>query len=198
MNKLVKRALTVAHDIQSEVDLWEAFAVTDATKGEARTARPIQRVAPEGRLDRGDIYDALLQISEPLANSYAQAKEDLEDTNRLSWAGTAHEIREVLSTMLRLLAPDDSVKSRSWYKQEPNTSGPTHKQRVRYILQERNAGSKELKVTEKISLLDEMIEELVRDTYSRASDAAHRYKPRDEVKRIVDYFEVFAKDLLNL
>jgi hypothetical protein len=198
MNNLAKLALTVAHDIQSEVVSWEASVMTGATKGTARTARANQRAVPDGLRDRNYIYSALLQISEPLANSYAQVKEDLEDTNRVSWAGTAHEIREVLATMLRELAPDDSVKSRSWYKQEPDTSGPTQKQRVRYILQMRGAGSKELKVGEQVSKLDAMIEDLVRDTYSRASDAAHRFKTRAEVQRIMRYFEVFAQDLLNL
>ena len=42
------------------------------------------------------------------------------------------------------------------------------------------------------------IGDLVRATYTRASDAAHRTKDRREVRRIVRYFEAFAHDLLDL
>lgn len=144
------------------------------------------------------IFSALLGISESLARSYAQIKEDLRDYTRLSWAGTAHEIRELLATMLRLLAPDSEVVAQPWYKQVLETSGPTQKQRVRYILQGHGAGSKERQVVEQVVHLEDMIENLVRSTYARASDAAHRFKPRGEVVRICRYFEAFAYDLLNL
>lgn len=147
---------------------------------------------------REDIYRALANLSEPLAKSYAQVKTDLQDSSRLSWSGTAHEIREVLATMLRLMAPDALVTARSWYRQEPNTCGPTQKQRVRYILEQHGAGSKEREVVEQVTSLEDRIGSLVRATYSRASDAAHRSKNRKEVSRIVNYFEAFAHDLLNL
>jgi hypothetical protein len=150
------------------------------------------------RRENDQIYLALLELAEPLAKSYAQVKIDLLDTNRVSWAGTAHEIREVLSTMLRVLAPDDLVISQSWYRQDPKTNGPTQKQRVKKILLDHHSGSKEKDVVEQVSKLDDMIADLVRATYSRASDAAHRLKVRKEVSRIVKYFDVFALDLLNL
>ncbi len=144
------------------------------------------------------IYDALLQISEPLANCYAQVKMDINDQSRLSWVGTAHEIRHLISILLQKLAPDVDVISQSWYEQDKNTSGPTQRQRVRYILGQHNAGSKEQKVTEQIVNLDEMVERLVRAIYCRASDAAHRFKSREEIIRILRYFDAFAHDLLNL
>jgi hypothetical protein len=144
------------------------------------------------------IYGALLSLSPNLANSYAQIKDDLQDETRISWAGTAHEIREVLATMLRILAPDDQVTSSDWYVQDRNTLGPTQSQRVRFILQEHNSGSQQRNVIEHVVTLDRMIETLVRATYSRASDAAHRFKEREEVSRIFRYFEVFALDLLDI
>lgn len=197
MNNLAKLALAAAKEIRKEVTQWEASlqGITDNVPGDVRIRE--QAIADDW-LDRNDIYDALSHLSETLANSYAQVKKDLQDADRLSWAGTAHEIREVLSTMLRTLAPDEAVTSQHWYKQAPNTSGPTQKQRVRYILQVRGAGSKEREVAEQAVHLDEMIGNLVRATYSRASDAAHRFKNRDEVLRVLRYFEAFAQDLLNL
>ncbi|MCB8945512.1 MAG: hypothetical protein H6658_17315 [Ardenticatenaceae bacterium] len=152
----------------------------------------------EDQLRFNKIYQALLAISDDLANSYMQAKTDLDNDSRFSWAGSAHEIRQVLASMLWLLAPDSEVCSQSWYKKTPDTSGPTQKQRVRYILQMRNGGSKEREVLDHVTSLEKMIEDLVRSTYARASDAAHRFKAKDEVSRIMRYFEAFAFDLLNL
>jgi len=144
------------------------------------------------------IHTSLVKVSPSLGRSYYQVKVDLLDTARISWAGTAHEIREILSTMLRLLAPDNEVVAQAWFKQEPNTYGPTQKQRTRYILEKRESGSKELEVVAQVSKLEDMIGDLVRATYSRASDAAHQAKEKQEVFRITKYFDVFAYDLLDI
>ncbi len=144
------------------------------------------------------ISQALSEISIDLANSYKQVCDDLQNDERISWAGSAHEIRQVLASTLSLLAPDDMVETQSWYAQIEKTHEPTQKQRVRYILQIRNGGSKEREVLENVASLETMIEDLVRSTYARASDAAHRFKTRDEVNRIMRYFDAFAFDLLNL
>lgn len=159
---------------------------------------PEQSTIKASKFVHDDIYSALLNLSEVLANSYAQVKEDIENETRLSWAGSAHEIREVLRTMLELLAPDSEIVVSHWYEQDKNTSGPTQKQRVLYILRKQGAGSKEQDVVKKVVSLEEMIGDLVRATYSRSSDAAHRFKTRKEVRPILKYFEAFAHDLLNL
>jgi hypothetical protein len=166
-----------------------ALVVGVANTKSARTSR---------QLSENSIYDALRALSQPLADSYQQLKVDLEDEDRISWAGTAHEIREVLRRLLALLAPDEKVSSQPWYVQDRNTSGPTQKQRVRYILSLQGAGSKETELAEQVVSLEDMIGDLVRSTYSRASDAAHRGKNRKEARRILRYFEAFAHDLLNL
>ena len=197
MSGRAKRALAVAADMQREIRLWER-SVGDSIRDTSDDAQPAQQ---PGALDQAiqiKIYDGLLQVSETLANSYAQVIRDLEDVERQSWAGTAHEIRQVIATMLSKLAPDHEVTSQSWYVQDPNVSGPTQKQRARYVLLERGAGSKEHEVAQLVGTLDGMIEDLVRAIYSRASDAAHRFKARDEVARILRYFEAFAQDLLGL
>lgn len=144
------------------------------------------------------IREALEAIAPELARSYEQVLDDIADRARLSWAGTAHEIRELLAEMLRHLAPNEAVQAEAWYKQDPNTHGPTQKQRVRYILQQQQAGSKKRDVIKEMSILEERVADLVRATYNRASDAAHRFKGRREAIRILRYFEVFSRDLLDL
>jgi hypothetical protein len=187
MNEIVKQALNAARAIQQDIHI--------ITAPETKLSNLAIKIdAPQ----HDKIYLALHEKSESLANSYAQVKIDIESDNRLSWAGTAHEIREILATLLRLLAPDTVVTAQSWYKREPNSSGVTQKQRVVYILKSRNSGSNESEVLEQITGIEEMVGSLVRSTYSRASDAAHRFKERQEVEKILRYFDAFAYDLLDL
>ena len=56
----------------------------------------------------------------------------------------------------------------------------------------------EREVVEKAGLIEDHVSELVRATYTRASDAAHGGKGRKEVRRILNYFTAFAHDLLDL
>lgn len=144
------------------------------------------------------VESALERVDPALAASYRQVRADLADVSRTSWAGTAHELREILGTLLRKLAPDEAVVNQTWFNQEPNTTGPTQKQRVRYILQQRNAGSKEREVAQHVAALETMVGEVVRAMYSRASDAAHRFKGRTEATRLLNYFDAFAHDLLDI
>lgn len=187
MIEFAKQVFVAAHTIQNDVNLIVSPEIT-SPKLANKTDMP----------QHDKIYVALLEKSESLANSYAQVKIDIESDNRFSWAGTAHEIREIVATLLRILAPDKVVISQSWYKPEPNSSGVTQKQRVIYILKSRNSGSNEKEVLEQITGIEDMIGNLVRSTYSRASDAAHRFKERQEVIKILRYFDAFAYDLLNL
>ena len=170
----------------------------EATRPLASPAPHIPQEEPARPLLSDPLYVALADVSQALADSYSQVRADLNDTSRRSWAGTAHEIREIVATLLRTLAPDAEVVAKSWYRQEPNTVGPTHRQRARYILEQHSASSKQRVVVEEIPVLDAMVGELVRATYTRASDAAHRMKGRSEARRVFRYFEAFAYDLLNL
>ncbi|MHB0856746.1 MAG: pPIWI-associating nuclease domain-containing protein [Anaerolineae bacterium] len=148
-------------------------------------------------MDPDPTYACISRLSSEIARSYVQIKADLADSSRLSWAGTAHEIRESLRAILELLAPDSEVLAQAWYVQDKNTTGPTHRQRVQYILQLRGAGSKEQAVTSTLSGLDELVPDIVRKTYARASDAAHGNKTKNEVQRIFNYYCIFVRDLLE-
>jgi isoleucyl-tRNA synthetase len=193
MNSIIKNRLFFAKKLQEEIDKWEKTIGFSAPE-ESDLPSTIRY---NSHL-QFKINEALEQISGELSYSYIQIYKDLQDSERVSWSGTAHEIREVLTNLLRLLAPDEKVTSESWYQQVKNTSGPTQKHRVKYILLNRSAGSKERAVVKQVTKLDEMIEDLVRSTYKRASDAAHRHKTKSEVSRILRYFETFAIDLLNI
>lgn len=185
MDDLLKQAFLTAKAMQDEIPVPELDSHSEAEP-------------PRQEFNQNDIYRALVLLSDSLAASYAQVLIDLQDDQRLSWAGTAHEIRQILSTLLQVLAPDEQVEAQSWYRKVPNTTGPTQKQRARYILENRGAGSKERGTTEQIDIIDELVSSLVRATYGRASDAAHRFKRKDEIQHIHRYFVAIAYDLLDL
>lgn len=150
------------------------------------------------KVNYNEIHKSLYNLSPSLANSYAQVKRDLQDTERLSWAGPAHELREVLRGILEILAPDDEVISQPEWKLEKDAKRPTQKQKAIFILRRRGAGSKEEEVLKQINFIEELVGNLVRSVYSRASNAAHGVKDRREVVRLLNYFEAFAHDLLDL
>ena len=180
-----KFALVIAKEINQ-------VAIKDQAKPDDK---PIKKPF---QIDRKDILLALENISPNLASSYSQVKQDIQDNSRVSWAGTAHEIREILANLLRLLARDNEVASQSWYKQVGESRKPTRKQRVRYILQSREANSIQREVVEKVDVLEEMVADLINSTYGRASDAAHTFETKKEVIKLLRYFEAFAHDLLDL
>lgn len=173
-------------------------AVASLTLSGDNQASPLAAKAVASLYHDPKISAALKKIAEPLANSYLQIIADFEDETRLSWAGTAHEIRELLRKILEQLAPAQDVEVQAWYKQESGISGPTQKQRVKHILTNQGGDSKQQKVAQDIELIEDKIGILVRDVYGRASDAAHRSKSKAEAFKILRYFEAFAYDLLDI
>ena len=181
MNEFAKQVLIIAKSLQIEITPKVKFEKTVPKKNY-----------------KNKIYRALLKISEHLASSYLQVQIDIDNQTRVSWVGTAHEIREILATLLRELAPDEDVCAQPWYEEYNNTSRPTQRQRVRYILEQKQVSTNEKKVMENIGIVENMASALVRATYSRASNAAHTFEGRKEVLRILKYFEAFVHDLLDI
>lgn len=145
------------------------------------------------------ISEALARFSESLVAGYQQVQKDLADESRISWRGTANEIREVLRELLELMAPDEAVTRMNWFKQEPKTQGPTQAQRAKYALEQRAVQTHRASATqETINLVEESVSKLVRKTYQRANNASHTSQDKDEVKRILGYFDLLARDLLGL
>jgi hypothetical protein len=149
--------------------------------------------------EQNEIYFALNVISPVLASSYEQVKIDLQNPARRSWAGTAHEVREILAQLLRLMASDEEVKAQSWFRQDPQSRGPTMAQRAKFILQKKRRGKTTIEMAEReVQVVDEKVSELVRSAYNRASDAAHNYETRSEVVLILRYFEALMYDLIEV
>ena len=94
------------------------------------------------------IISSLNDICPAASASYQQALEDLAQSVRISWRGSATELREALRETLDMLAPDKEVSAEPNFKLEPNAHRPTMKQKVRYILKNRGLNSGQISTSE--------------------------------------------------
>lgn len=156
---------------------------------------------PNSLYDTADrrIVDTLQSILPSAASSYQQALQDLHSSDRLSYRGPATDLREALRETLDHLAPDKDVKGMDGFKQNPNVSGPTMKQKVQYILKMRERSSSEIgSAASTVSLIDEMIGTFVRSVYTRSNVSTHTPTDRDEVLRLRHYVRLAFVEVLEI
>lgn len=145
------------------------------------------------------IVTTLRALLPTAAMSYEQAIADLSQDDRLSYRGPATDLREALRETLDRLAPDHEVTNAAGYRQEKDTSGPTMKQKVRFILKSRSVPRAAAATTEDAtSSIDEAIGAFVRSVYTRSSVSTHTATNRDEVLRIRDLVRVVLCELLEI
>ncbi len=107
------------------------------------------------------------------ALSYKQATLDLGDGNRVSFRGPALELREALREILDHLAPDGKVTTAPGYIQEKERTGPTMKQKVRFIMKINGKRSSSDAPEQAVIAFEEAIASLTRAVYERSSKATH-------------------------
>lgn len=145
------------------------------------------------------IVTTLRALLPSAAASYEQALSDLDEDTRLSWRGPATDLREALRETLDHLAPDADVQAAPGYKTEPNTTGPTMKQKVRYILKNRGQSKSVSSTTEDaVVAIDEAIGSFVRSVYTRSSVSTHTPTDKREVLRIQELVRVVLGELLEV
>jgi len=179
------------------VRIKEALITLDASvvSADARVNKKSYDQAPVD--DR--IIDTLESLVPSAALSYRQAILDLNSDSRHSWRGPATDLREALRETLDYLAPDDDVKAMSGYKQSPETAGPTMKQKVRYVLQNRGVPKTQSAPAEAaVDTVEEAIGTFIRSVYTRSSVSTHTPTDKAEVLRIRDLVRVVLRELLEI
>jgi hypothetical protein len=133
------------------------------------------------------------------ALAYEQALLDMGAGGRLSWRGPATDLREALRETLDHLAPDSEVTKQSGFKLEPNATGPTMKQKVRYVLRERGHQRAAVEASEAaVDSVESALGTFVRSVYTRSSVSTHTATGRDEVIRVRDFVRVALCELLEI
>jgi hypothetical protein len=162
-----------------------------------RVRQPPQRraeavVPARGPLSGRDaaILARLRHLSPALADSLDQALKDLNDQSRLSYVGPAGEVREVMRAAVQLLAPDDEVKKQPWYVgiEQGGKRNPSQAERIRLAVQ-RQGGTKD-QVKDIDGLVDELVGQIGRRTYTMASSAFHAGTMQARVRKLAGW--VFA------
>jgi hypothetical protein len=145
------------------------------------------------------IIDTLKNLLPSAALAYEQGLLDLSTANRLSWRGPATDFREALRETLDHLAPDKAVTGQTGYKPEPNTNGPTMKQKVRYVLRQRSKAKMIVDSSESaVESVDAIVGTFVRSVYTRSSISTHTPTNRDEVIRVRDFVRLSLCELLEI
>ena len=131
------------------------------------------------------------------ARSYEQVLRDISHGSRVSWRGTAAELREVLREVMDHLAPDDKVMAAPGFQLEGDLRRPTQMQKIRFILKARNARSgATATATAALQTVEETIATLARSTYQRGSGVAHSSADGSEVRKFKGYVDALLAELL--
>lgn len=145
------------------------------------------------------ILDTLATLLPSCAASYEQALRDIAQGARISWRGTATELREALREVMDHLAPDDKVSSAAGFQPEAGQSRPTQKQKVRYILRARRSTGAAVTVAEaSLDTMDEAVAALARSTYQRGSVSTHVGTTGNEIKSLKRYVDALLAELLEV
>jgi hypothetical protein len=137
-----------------------------------------------------DILARLRRNSPALADSMEQALTDLNDHSRLSYVGPAGEVREVMRAAVQQFAPDDEVKMQTWYVgiEQGGKRNPSQAERTRYAVQLRGGAKDQVKGFD--DLIDELVGQIGRQTYTTGSAAFHAGTQREKVRKLTGW--VFA------
>jgi hypothetical protein len=143
------------------------------------------------------ILATLDQIVPSTALSYQQVLQDLTDGQRVSYRGTAAELREVLRELLDHLAPDIEVLKT--IKLEKDQRGPTMKQKAIFIMKARGLGETARKTSvDAVGAVEESVSSLARSIYNRGSVSTHVKTTRNEVLTLKAYADAILADLLQI
>ena len=131
--------------------------------------------------------------------SYEQALRDLRGAPRLSYRGTAVELREALREVLDHLAPDPDVMRSPGFKLEKNAARPTMKQKAQFILKARGVVSGALATPkDAIQRVEDASASLARSVYTRGSVSTHVATTREEVLTMKPYVDGVLAELLQV
>lgn len=158
-------------------------------------ARPSNRLVTA---TEAAILATLERVIPSTSLSYRQVLQDLAEPQRVSYRGTAAEVREVLRELLDHLAPDEDVL-KSGVKIEKGLNGPTMKQKATFILKARGVGEATRKTAQDaVEAVQDSVGALARSVYTRGSISTHVVTTRNEVLTLKGYADAVLADLLQI
>lgn len=145
------------------------------------------------------VYATIDRMLPATARSYQQAIADLSDLGRISFRGTAVELRETLREVLDHLAPDAAVESDVGFELEKDRRSPTMRQKASFVLRSRGLSQASRKgPQDAVALVEGLTASLVRSAYERGSGATHSAPDRASVQRLKMWIETVLSELLEV
>jgi hypothetical protein len=145
------------------------------------------------------ILDTLASLLPSCAASYEQALRDISQGARVSWRGTATELRETLREVMDHFAPDEKVSTAPGFQPEAGQTRPTQRQKVRYILKARRSSGAAVAVAEaSLEIVDGSVAALARSTYQRGSVSTHIATTSKEIRNLKRYIDALLAELLEV
>jgi hypothetical protein len=145
------------------------------------------------------IVETLGRMLPSSSASYEQALRDIAQGGRVSWRGTATELREVLRDVMDYLAPDDKVLASPGFQLEQGQKSPTQRQKVRFILRARRSSSSAVSVAQaSLDTVEEAVASLARSTYQRGSVSTHTSANGSEIRSLKRYVDALLAELLEI
>jgi hypothetical protein len=147
----------------------------------------------------GSIVATLTELVPSAAFSYEQALRDLQDGKRVSYRGTALELREALREVLDRLAPDQEVQKSEGFRLDKGCTRPTMKQKAGFVLRSRDLPENAIRVPQEAAeLIEDVTASLARSTYVRGSVATHLASTRRDVQQLRRYVDAVLCELLEI
>jgi hypothetical protein len=143
-----------------------------------------------------EILARLRRQSQSLADSLEQVLKDLNDHTRLSYVGLAGEIREVMRAASQLMAPDEVLRQQPWFKgiEQGGKQNPSQAERIRYAVQQRGGSKDQVKGVDQ--LIDELVAQIGRQTYSVGSGALHTSAAQAKVRKLTGWVFAILDEIL--
>jgi hypothetical protein len=118
---------------------------------------------------------------------------------RVSWRGTASELREVLREVIDYLAPDDKITGASGFRLEQGLTSPTQRQKVRFILRARRRASTAVSAAgTSLDTIEGAVASLARSTYQRGSVSTHLSADSSEIRSLKRYVDTLLGEFLEI
>jgi predicted pPIWI-associating nuclease len=97
---------------------------------------------------------------------------------------------------VQLLAPDEEIRKQAWFKgvTQGNKQNPTQAERIRYAVQQQGGDKDQAGKTNE--LIDQLIGEIGRQTYSVGSSAVHAGTVRAKVRKLTGWVFMILDEVL--
>src|SRR5207253_3010673 len=105
---------------------------------------------------------------------------------------------ETLRDVIDHLAPDEKVTNAQGFQLEEGQSGPTQKQKVRYVLRARRTSTAARELAEgSLERVDEAVAALARSAYRSGSASTHVGARMNEIRNLKRYVDALLGELLE-